>query len=146
MLAEGSKDLMQLRIKMLFAQSQHKIFMRCKQEERSASSLAELLLSLSVPCGLMPRTQASPRPSCPMVQLIICSAMRKLMLPYASLCLHICRVSRPEPQHEGALTDWLGIRGLGSDLKMSSPSEPELVPPPPPPRHPPGVQVLLRGR
>ncbi len=69
----------------------------------------------------MPRTWASPRPSCPMVQLIICSATRKLMLAYASLCLHNCRVSRPEPQREGGLTDWLGIGGLGLDLKMSGP-------------------------
>lgn len=52
-------------------------------------------LSLPVPCGLMPRTRPSPRPSCPMVQLIICSATRKLMLPYASLCLQICGVLRP---------------------------------------------------
>lgn len=50
-----------------------------------ASTLAEAPLSLPVPCGPMPRTWASPRPSCPMVQLIICSATRKLMLPYASL-------------------------------------------------------------
>lgn len=69
----------------------------------------------------MPRSEASPRPSCPMVQLIICSATRKLMLAYASLCLHNCRVSRPEPQWKGGLTDWLGIRGLGLDLKMSGP-------------------------
>ncbi|KAK5911084.1 hypothetical protein CgunFtcFv8_005292 [Champsocephalus gunnari] len=33
----------------------------------------------------MPRTWASPRPSCPMVQLIICSATRKLMPVYASV-------------------------------------------------------------
>lgn len=112
---------MQLRIKLLFPQSQHKIFIKCKQEERSASTLAKPALSLLVPCGLMPRTQASPRPSCPMVQLIICSATRKLMLAYASLCLHNCRVSRPEPQWEGGLTDWLGIRGLGLDLKMNGP-------------------------
>lgn len=50
-----------------------------------ASTLAEPPLSLPVPCGPMPRTWASPRPSCPMVQLIICSATRKLMLSYASL-------------------------------------------------------------
>lgn len=48
---------MQLRIKLLFAQSQHKIFMKCKQEEISASTLAKPPLPLPVPCGLMPRTE-----------------------------------------------------------------------------------------
>lgn len=117
-----------------------------KHEERSASTLAERPLSLPVPCGLMPRTWSSPRPSCPMVQLIICSATRKLMLAYASLCLHNCRVSRPEPQREGGLTDWLGIRGLGLDLKMSGPLRNWASTPfCPPPSVSPSVQVLLRG-
>lgn len=96
----------------------------------------------------MPRTWASPRPSCPMVQLIICSATRKLMLAYASLCLRNCRVSRPEPQREGGLTDCLGIGGLGLDLKMSGPLRTwvNAVAPPPPPCVSPSVQVLLWGR
>lgn len=69
------------------------------------------------------------------------------MLAYASLCLRNCRVSRPEPQREGGLTDWPGIGGLGLDAKMSKdPSEPELVPLPPPPCDSPSVQVLLWGR
>lgn len=112
---------MQFRIKQFFAQSQHKIFMKCKQEEKSVSTLAKLPLSLPVPCGLMPRPRTSPRPSCPMVQLIICSSTRKRTLAYASLCLQNGRVSRPEPQHEGDLTDWLGIGCLGLDLKTNVP-------------------------
>ncbi len=43
----------------------------------------------------------------------------KLMLAYASSCLYNSRVTRPEPHWEGGLTDWLGIEGLGSDLKMT---------------------------
>lgn len=43
------------------------------------------------------------------------------MLAYASMCLENRRVSRPEPQREEGPTDWLGIGGLGWDLKMSGP-------------------------
>ena len=95
--------------------------MTCKQEDSSSSILAKPYLSLSMPCGLMPRTWASPRPSCPMVQLIICSAMRKVLLAYASLCLHSGGVSRPELQWEGSPTDCFGIGGLGLDVEMSGP-------------------------
>lgn len=82
-------------------------------KRRSASRLAEPPLSLLMPYGLMPRTWASPRPSCPMVQLIICSATRKLMLAYASSC----SVTTGCQGHNcsGCLTDWFGIRGLGLD-------------------------------
>lgn len=74
--------------------------LKCKQESKRTDLLPswQNLLSLSVPCGLLPRTQTSPRPSYPMVQLIICSAVRKLMLSYASLCLHNWKVSRLELQ------------------------------------------------
>lgn len=94
---------------------------KVKVNKRSASTPAEPLLSLPMPCGLMPRTGASPRPSCPMVQLIICSATRKLMLAYASLC-SITAGCQGQNCSEGAcLTDWLGTRGLGLDQKMSGP-------------------------
>lgn len=92
---------MQLRIKHFFAQSQHKMSATCKQEEGSASTLAEPPLSLPVPCGLMPRLRTCPRPSCPMVQLIICSSARKRTLADASLCLRDGGASRPEPQRAG---------------------------------------------
>lgn len=136
---------MQLRIKMLFAQSQHKIFMKRKQEERSASTLAEPHMSLPVPCVLMPRTWASPRPSCPMVQLIICSATRNLMLAYASLCFHNCRASKPELLLGGGglRQTGFGIRDLGLDLKMSGPLRTRT--PPLPPWVSPSIQVLLWG-
>lgn len=92
----------------------------CKQNAKSSvSRLAEPPLSLLMPYGLMPRTWASPRPSCPMVQLIICSATRKLMLAYASSC----SVTTGCQGHNcsGCLTDWFGIRGLGLDQKTSGP-------------------------
>lgn len=80
----------------------------------------------------MPRTWASPRPSCPMAQLIICSATRKLMLAYASSC----SVTTGCQGHNcsGCLTDWFGIRGLGLNSKMSGPLRPRAATPfcPPP--------------
>lgn len=100
-----------------FAQSQQKILWkrRRKQEESCASTLADSPLSLLVSCGSMPRTWASPRPSCPMVQLIICSATRKLMLAYASLCSITAGCQGQNGSERGCLTDWLGIKGLGLD-------------------------------
>lgn len=76
---------------------------------------AEPPLSLPVPYGHMPRTWASPRPSCPMVQLIICSATRKLMLAYASLCFITAGCQGQNCSKSGCVTDWFGIRGLGLD-------------------------------
>lgn len=122
-----------LRITKLYLKVSKTVVRNCKQEKRPASTLAKPPLSLLVPCGLVPRTWASPGPSCPMVQLIICSATRKLMLAYASLCLKNCRLLRPEPGREwGADRPAWHQRALAWIWRWADPSEPEPVPPPNP--------------